>query len=244
MGREVIRRALATGAVLATLAVPGVLAAGPASAASAGAAGPTGSIVQRRAEGLDRPTGRRVAPPVPTAVTISGEGLDEPITVRAADNAALCEALGKQVSWLHTEPPQSAEPTPDKRGPGYRMVLLVKDRAVGTYDLYPRADGGPRIYRPAAQPDRRKTDAGWFYGRLNMSEALRTAGAPLPEVPDVVSGGIGGGERVNGQETLDTREDVDRLFAQLRQVLLLNAGVLLIITAGLAGMSLLIRRRI
>ena len=111
------------------------------------------------------------------------------------------------------------------------------------YDLYPLATGGAKAFRPAVQPDKRKSTAAWFLGRLGMSETLRAAGVPLPERPDVMSGGIGGGERAIPDDTLDAGRDLDLLLADLREVLLLNAAVVVTITAGLAGIALLIRRR-
>lgn len=240
MVRVAIRRALTVGAVLATLAAPLTLTTAPAAAAPVGsirvtAATPTVNLAT---------TAERRAPATPNGVTITGAGLDIPIDVRAADKPALVDSLRQQVSWLETTAPQTTAPAESERGPQYTVVLLVDAKPVATYDLYPLAKGGPRAFRPGAQPDRRKVEAGWYFGRLTMSETLRTAGAPLPEIPDVISGGIGGGERVNPQEMTDPRDDINRLLAQLRQVLLLNAGVLLVITLGLAGMSLLIRRRV
>ena len=66
-----------------------------------------------------------------------------------------------------------------------------------------RPSAVPRVYRPAKQPDARKTSAGWFLGRLSMSETLRTAGVPLERQFDTVSGGVGGGERVIPEDSLN-----------------------------------------
>ena len=96
------------------------------------------------------------------------------------------------------------------------------------------AAGGPRAFRPAKQPTGKKA-AGWFYGRLTMSESLRLGGVPLKEKPDVVSGGIGGGigEDVASDE-LDPVEGVNDFLTELRQLFLLNGAVLLVILMGLA----------
>lgn len=180
-------------------------------------------------------------PPGPTSVTITGEGTG-PLTVSAETDAELFHAILDQVSWLrddgHTGSPKARD-----LGPKYTVVVLVNGVAKQTYDLYPLADGGPRAFRPAKQPDLRKTTAAWFFGRLNMSETLRAAGMPLPEKSDVVNGGIGGGERVIPDSELDPTKDLDKLFGELRGLVLLNGGVVLLITAGLAGISLLVRRR-
>ena len=76
-----------------------------------------------------------------------------------------------------------------------------------------------------------------------MSETLRAAGVPLPGKPESLHGGIGGGERVFDEDTLNPGRDLDKLLTDLREVLLLNGAVVLVITLGLAGISLLVRRR-
>jgi hypothetical protein len=75
-----------------------------------------------------------------------------------------------------------------------------------------------------------------------MSETLRSVGVPLPEQRDLV-GGTGGGERAASDNAVNASDDLDQLFGDLRQVLLLNAAVIVFITLGLAGISLLVRRR-
>lgn len=181
----------------------------------------------------------------PTSITISGEGLAEPITVRADKNAALFNAVLSQVNWLSKGKGHATPPKADKLGPKYTVVVRVGDAPKQAYDLYPLASGGPRAYRPAKQPDRRTT-AAWFYGRLNMSEALRAAGVPLPDEADSLHsgvGGVGGGERVFDDDTLNPGRDIDKMLGDLREMLLLNGAVVLVITLGLAGIALLVRRR-
>jgi hypothetical protein len=182
-----------------------------------------------------------VPPSGPTSVTITGEGA-EPLTVSAETNPELFKAILDQVSWLRGNGHASSPKAPDL-GSKYTVVVLVNDVAKQTYDLYPLASGGPRAFRPAKQPDLRKTTAAWFFGRLNMPETLRAAGMPLPEKADVMSGGIGGGERVIPDSELDPSRDLDTLLGELRSLLLLNGAVILLITTGLAGISLLVRRR-
>jgi hypothetical protein len=181
----------------------------------------------------------------PTTITIEGPGLDGPITVRTAEQPELFAALWSQVGWLSSRPGEATAPKANRKGPKYTVVVFVKDSARQTYDLYPLAVGGPRAFRPAKQPDLRNTTSAWFFGRLDMAGPLRAAGVPLPARPDVATGGIGGGSgRVGEEATYSPVDDVHLVLGQWRQVYLLNAAVLVAITLGLAGFSLLIRRKI
>lgn len=190
--------------------------------------------------GLDRTAGA-APPPEPGSVSITGAGLAEARLIREESDPTLYEVILEQVSHLRGSG-QPMAPKAADLGPKYTVVVLTGDVAKQTFDLYPLAKGGPRAYRPAKQPQR-KTSAAWFFGRLSMPEALRAAGAPLPELPDTVSGGIGGGERVIPDEPLGAGENLDQMFAELRRLMLLNGAVLLTITLGLAGIALLVRRR-
>lgn len=181
-------------------------------------------------------------PAGPNSVTISGEGIAEPITVHSDHQPEVFAAVLDQVVWLNGSGHASSR-KPDNLGPKYVVVVSVDEAAKQTYDLYPLAAGGPRAFRPAKQPDKRKTTDAWFYGRLSMSEALRVAGAPLPQQRDAVSGGIGGGERAIPEDALSPGDDFEALFGDLRQVLLMNAAVVIVITLGLAGIALLVRQR-
>ncbi|MEU8263359.1 hypothetical protein AB0C02_22360 [Micromonospora sp. NPDC048999] len=214
-----VRRLLA--AVAGTVIATATLAlAGPAAAHAAAAR------VDRPAAGVD----------------ITGEHLDQPLRLRAATHPAEVNAVLDQVSWLGRTGQQQGPKTADL-GPKYTVVVLAGDAPTKTYDLYPLAKGGPRVYRPAKQPDRSKTLAGWFFGRLNMSETLRAAGVPLQRQFDTLSGGVGGGERVIPDDALDPGQDLDAAMGELQRLLLLNGGVMLVITAGIAGIALLVRRR-
>lgn len=133
--------------------------------------------------------------PPPAGVDITGTGLSAPVRMHEDTEPALVGAVIDQVNFLG----RTGMPTGPKAaslGPKYTVVVLAGETPKQTYDLYPKAVGGPRVYRPAKQPDGRKTSAGWFLGRLSMSETLRTAGVPLERQFDTVSGGAGGGERV------------------------------------------------
>lgn len=181
----------------------------------------------------------------PTAITITGPGLVEPLIVRPEDDPELFAAVHSQVNWL-TGRGQSGAPRAETLGPKYSVVVHVGESARHSYDLYPLARGGPRAYRPATQPGKRKTTAAWFYGRLNMPEALHAAGVPLPTPSGTVItgvGGIGGGTRMIPENALDPAEEIDRMLTDLRRLMLLNAAVLLTITVGLACATVLLHRR-
>ncbi|MEU7655380.1 hypothetical protein AB0C41_25560 [Micromonospora taraxaci] len=180
--------------------------------------------------------------PAPAGVDITGVGLAAPLQLRAETQPAHVGAVIDQVNFLGRTGMASG-PKPADLGPKYTVVVLAGETPKQTYDLYPKAVGGPRVFRPAKQPDGRKASAGWFLGRLSMSETLRTAGVPLERQFDTVSGGVGGGERVLPEDTLDPAKDLDEALGDLQRLLLLNVGVMLTITVGLAGIALLIRRR-
>ncbi|PSK62832.1 hypothetical protein B0E53_05259 [Micromonospora sp. MH33] len=178
----------------------------------------------------------------PAGVDITGHQLDQPLQLRADTRPAEVNMVVDQVTWLGASGQQRG-PAAKDLGPKYTVVVLYAGSPTKTYDLYPLAKGGPRVYRPAKQPDLSKTRAGWFFGRLNMSETLRAAGVPLERQFDTISGGIGGGERVIPEEALDPVQNIDEALGELQRLLLLNVGVVVVITAGLAGIALLVRRR-
>ncbi|MFC4022175.1 hypothetical protein ACFOW4_30155 [Micromonospora sp. GCM10011542] len=178
----------------------------------------------------------------PAGVDITGEGLRQPLRLRTETRPDHVVAVIDQVNFLGRTG-LSTKPKPADLGPKYTIVVLAGETPKQTYDLYPKAVGGPRIYRPAKQPDSRRISAGWFLGRLNMSETLRTAGVPLERQFDTVSGGVGGGERVLQDDAVNPARDIDEALGELQRLLLLNVAVMLTITFGLAGIALLIRRR-
>ncbi|GHJ14118.1 MULTISPECIES: hypothetical protein [unclassified Micromonospora] len=178
----------------------------------------------------------------PAGVDITGDQLDQPLQLRADTKPAEVTMIVDQVKWLGTTG-QLRGPAAKDLGPKYTVVVLAAGSPQHTYDLFPLAKGGPRVYRPAKQPDLSHPRAGWFFGRLNMSETLRAVGVPLAPRFDTLSGGIGGGERVLPEEALDPAEGLDTALGELQRLLLLNIGVVLVITVGLAGIALLVRRR-
>jgi hypothetical protein len=177
-----------------------------------------------------------------TSVTIRGEGLPTPVNVRADADPELFASLLSQVGWIANRAGQTTRPASGKLGPKYTIVLNVKNAAKKTYDLYPLAEGGPRVFRPVRQPDRRAVSAGWFFGRLNMSESLRLAGAPMPLRPDPL-GGSGGGAAAS-ESAFAPMDEVSVVLAEWRRLFLLNGAVVALIALGLAGFALLIRRKV
>ncbi|QLQ37234.1 hypothetical protein [Micromonospora robiginosa] len=181
----------------------------------------------------------KLAPP---GVDITGDRLDQPLQLRGDTRPAEVNMIIDQVKWLGATG-QLRGPAAKDLGPKYTVVVLVAGTPKNTFDLFPLAKGGPRVYRPAKQPDLSHPRAGWFLGRLNMSETLRAVGVPLAPQFDTLSGGIGGGERALPEEALDPVGNLDTALAELQRLLLLNIGVVLVITVGLAGIALLVRRR-
>jgi hypothetical protein len=217
--RDVSRRLLAGGAL--ALLVGGI--AGLGALASPAAASPKNK-------------------PKPTVIIITGDGLTDPLTVRANKTPGLFAALHGEVAYL-SGTGQAPAPKANGLGPKYTVVVGYDDKPTYTYDLYPLATGGPKAFRPAKQPNKAKTTAAWFFGRIGMSETLRAAGVPLPEKPDAISGGVAGSERVVPDDTLNAGHDLDELLTELQKVLLLNGAVVLVITTALAGIALLVRHR-
>jgi hypothetical protein len=183
-------------------------------------------------------------PAKPTSIQIKGGDLPGTLIVEPSDGKRLFDTLLAEVNWMSTAKPLTNAPKADKLGPKYTLTVLVKSAPQQIYDLYPMAAGGPRAHRPAGQPGGKKAD-GWFYGRLSMSETLRLSGVPLKAKPDVVNGGIGGGVGENIQvDDLDPVAGVNGFLARMRELLLLNGAVLIVILFGLAGIAFLIRRRV
>lgn len=180
----------------------------------------------------------------PTSVHIKGPDLPDTLIVDPGDGARLFDTLLAEVDWMATAKPQTVAPKADKLGPKYTLTVVAKTVPLQVYDLYPMAAGGPRAHRPANQPSGKKAD-GWFYGRLTMSETLRLSGVPLKPKPDVVNGGIGGGvgEDIKVAD-LDPVAGVNGFLSRMRELLLLNGAVLIVILFGLAGIAFLIRRRV
>jgi hypothetical protein len=192
------------------------------------------------------PVKAAVAAAGPSGITVSGPGIVEAVTVRANERPEQFAALLAQVNWLANRPGQARSPDASKLGPRYVVTVYAGDKATHRYELYPNAAGGPRAYRPVSQPDKHRTTAAWFYGRLSMPDSLRAVGVPLAgTVPSVSTGGIGGGEFGGpvADEPFDPNADLSSLLAEWRRFILLNAAVVVVIALGLAGIALLVRHR-
>lgn len=187
----------------------------------------------------------------PTAVTLSGPGLAGPITVAAADDPELFKDLLSEVDWLASRPGNAPQPDPATLGPKYQIVVLVDTTPNQTYDLYPLAAGGPRVFRPAEQPTRKST-AAWLYGRVSMPDTLRQAGVPLvvtgrnqPGTKENGTGGQGGGTGQGSLGTVASPTPPSGLGSVLREwnrgVLLVGGGALVLLLL-LAGVALLVRK--
>lgn len=177
------------------------------------------------------------------AVTVTGVGLSEPIEVTAEDHPDLCASLYAEISWLVRKDPTADEPDPETLGDAYTMVVRIDGEPRHEFDLYPHAEGGPRVFRPAEQPGDREVDEGWYLGRLSMPETLAAAGVPLDEDDRDGPGGAGGGS-VAPEQTAAPERGVFGFLADWREGMQLTLLVTVAIVVGLAGVALLIRRKV
>ena len=174
-----------------------------------------------------------------TAVTIQGDDMERPVRV-TPEHPELFEAVLGQVTWMAGRRGQTTAPAEEQLGPKYTVVLLEGRTAKQQYELYPLAEGGPRAHRPRKQPGK-DTTAAWFFGRLTMSEALHAAGVPLEVQADPLSGGIGGGQYITDDWEYAPDQSMAVVVEEWQRLFWINFGVLLVITAGLAGVSRLVR---
>jgi hypothetical protein len=116
----------------------------------------------------------------PTAMAIAGPGLSEPISLHNVSEPDLFNRLLHQVNWMAGRGGDPMKPDPATLGPKYVVTVLSQDKPVQTYEVYPRAKGGPKAYRPAAQPSG-KTSEAWFYVSMSVPELLQAAGVPLTD---------------------------------------------------------------
>lgn len=142
----------------------------------------------------------------PTAITITGTGLSSPISVPAAGQPDLFNALLRQVSWMVGRTGDFFKPDQATLGPKYTLTVFTNGVAVQSYDLYPMASGGPRAHRPAAQPHGKSTEA-WFYAPVSLPVTLRAAGLPLAD--PAASGQAGGGGYQDPRDLPDSVAESD-----------------------------------
>ena len=177
------------------------------------------------------------------AVTIRGDDLADPLVVRTSNSPQLTAALHAEVSWLVGRSATADEPDPDALGPRYVIEVHLDGEVRHRYELYPMADGGPRVFRPEEQPGGRTTDPAWYFGRLSMPDTLYAAGIEVPGAqPRVPGGGGGGGEPL--PEATTPAAGAGGVMAAWREGVLLTALVALAIVIGLALVALLIRRKV
>lgn len=195
-------------------------------------------------------TGLSVAPawaaaPQPTpsaqaiilAVEVAGDGLEHPVVLFSDRHPQRHNALRGEVDWLAAKGSPAAAPTGDL-GPKFTATLFNAGKATDRFDLYPLTPGGPRVFRPADQPEGRKVAEAWFYGRLSMPSTLLAAGVPLAGVtPDPVTGQAGG---LSASEPPDLRG----MLGQWSRFMGLNIAAIIVVAAGVFGIAYLIRKRV
>jgi hypothetical protein len=175
-------------------------------------------------------------------VTVTGIGLAEPLEVRAKERPELCAVLYREVSWLVGEAANADEPDPDTLGPQYAIVVHIDGEERHRFHLYPLAEGGPRVFRPAEQPGERTAREGWFHGRVSMPETLSAAGVPLEGYPGGPNGS--GGGIAAPEETTEPGRSVFGFLEDWRDGMLLTLAVTLAMVVGLGGVARLIRRKV
>ena len=179
----------------------------------------------------------------PTAITIVGDGLETPLVLTAKDDPDRFEAMMSEVDYLASGPGVASAPKAETLGPKYTVTIDVNGAAKSQYDLYPLATGGPKAFRPAAQPDKHKTTAAWLYGRVRMPTTMRSIGVPLGggATFQPPAGGAGGGA-VSG--TKEASADIGQVMGEWRRVVALNGAIVIVIAMGLFGIAFLIRRKV
>lgn len=171
------------------------------------------------------------------SVRITGDGLAAPIELNSVRDKQREAAVRSEVDWLATMPGTTTSLLFYQLGSKYTVVLLKDDKAYLTFDLYPNAQGGPRVYRPATQPDGHEVAEGWFFGRLSMPASLYAAGVALSDIPADV-GGEGGGAPAT--ET----PDLPGMLVSWRDFMWLNIAVGIIVAAGVFALAYVLRQRV
>ncbi|QSB13319.1 hypothetical protein JQS43_17020 [Natronosporangium hydrolyticum] len=168
--------------------------------------------------------------------TVSGDNLANPLTVTADDHPDHYATLRREVIWLFNREGDGSEPDPDELGPQYALQLFIAGEEQHRFELYPLAGGGPRVFRPADQPGDSDLDEAWFLARLSLPETLTELGIPLTDAP--TNGGVAGEEPVATEEATGPLGFLD----EWREGMLLTMALAVAVLAGLASVSLLLRR--
>jgi hypothetical protein len=171
------------------------------------------------------------------SVHLTGDDLSGTIELNSVRDKQREAAVRAEVDWLATAEGNTTALLFYQLGPKYTVVLLNDGKAYLTFDMYPSAQGGPRVYRPGKQPDGHEVAEAWFYGRLSMPATLYTAGLPLSEVP-VNPGGEGGG--VPASETAD----IGGMLGSWRDFMGLNIAIGIIVAAGVFALAYVLRQRV
>ncbi len=179
----------------------------------------------------------------PNLITISGDGLAEPLEVGAEEQPDLFADLYSEVDWLVGRPSQGGKPDDeDTLGPRYVLTVHIDGEARHRFNLYPLAEGGPRAHRPSKQPGDRKTSAGWFYGRLSMPETLAAAGAPIYGEAD--TGGVGGGASAPDSSAPPTHSAIAKVVDEWWASVRIVGVVTVVLMLGVAAAAFAIRRTV
>lgn len=177
------------------------------------------------------------APAIILAVEISGDGMEHPVVLFSDRHPQRHNALRSELDWLAVKGSTVAPPS-GEIGPKFTATLFSAGKATDRFDLYPLAPGGPRVYRPAEQPEGRKGAEAWFYGRLSMPSTLLSAGVPLAGVtPDPVTGQAGGAIATEPP-------DLRGMLGQWSRFMGLNIAAVVVLAAGVFGIAYLIRKRV
>ncbi len=178
-------------------------------------------------------------PPPLQTVQITGAGLASPIVLRSDRDSARQSALRDEVVFIAHQPGQTEALPPDKLGPKFTIVLATDNKPTDQFDLYPLAAGGPRLHRPADQPDKRQVGEGWFYGRVSLPTTMQAAGVALQGFPEEAGGG-GGGDTTQATEA----PDVGDMLGDWRNFMGLNMAVIIVVAAGVFALAYVLRRQV
>jgi hypothetical protein len=174
------------------------------------------------------------------SITLTGDLLSHPVVLRSDEHPKQFATMIVEVDWLASRPGVAKSPTDDKLGPKFTVVIALNGVDKQTYDLYPLAAGGPRVFRPADQPDKRKVTAGWFYGRFSMDSSLRQAGVALGTAEPGEAGGAGGGL----EESATADPDIQAMVGDWQRFVGLNGAVVVVIALGVFAIAYAIRRTV
>jgi hypothetical protein len=177
-------------------------------------------------------------PPTPAlTLSISGPEMKRPITVEASKQPKLYNQILSQVSWMDGRagdvmPTQNPDP-----GPGYTVTLLSNGQATATYDLFPKAPGGPRSHRDATA----SAPEAWFFAPITLGSVLTAAGVNLaagPTIPGAATPAI-----VISQTTESLHQIMRTSGVALILATLVAAGVLILLVFAARTSRRLDRRR-